>query len=176
MNKIPLATALLMLASPAFAQSAAESTGINSTFGIPPKTEDFVKEVSMSDMFEIESSKVALERGGTPTKAFAQHMVEAHSKTTAELKALIDSGKVKAPPASAMSDDQKESLDALKGLSGDEFNAAYQDDQEDAHEDAVALFERYAEEGDNLDLKAWAAKTLPDLQHHLKMAQDLEGK
>ena len=45
-----------------------------------------------------------------------------------------------------------------------------------AHKDAVSLFERYGKGGDNEDLKAWANKTLPDLQMHLKMAQDLDKK
>lgn len=176
MKKHSLTLALLMISTSAFAQSTAETTGVNSTLGIPPKTEDFVKEVSMSDMFEIESSKLALEKGSAATKAFAQQMVDAHQKTTSELKALLDSGKVKAMPATGMSDSQKKSFDELKDLSGKEFDEAYQDDQEDAHEDAVDVFKRYASEGDNADLKAWAAKTVPALEHHLKMAEELDGK
>ena len=46
--------------------------------------------------------------------------------------------------------------------------------QVDAHKDAVNLFERYAKGGDNADLKAWAAKTLPALQAHLKMAEEFK--
>ena len=42
-----------------------------------------------------------------------------------------------------------------------------------AHKDAVSLFERYAKGGDNATLKAFAAKTLPHLREHLKMAEDL---
>jgi putative membrane protein len=176
MKKLPVTFAFLMISTAAFAQSTAETTGVNSTLGIPPKTEDFVKEVSMSDMFEIESSKLALQKGNAATKAFAQQMVDAHQKTTSELKALLDSGKVKAQAATGMSDAQKSSFDELKNLSGKEFDDAYQDDQEDAHEDAVDVFKRYASEGDNPDLKAWAAKTVPALEHHLKMAEELDGK
>lgn len=128
----------------------------------------------MSDIFEIESSKLALQKGSAATKAFAQQMIDAHEKTTAELKGLIDGGKVTAPAATGMSDAQKKSFDELKDLSGKEFDDAYQDDQEDAHEDAVDVFKRYASEGDNADLKAWAAQTLPALEHHLKMAEDLD--
>jgi len=36
------------------------------------------------------------------------------------------------------------------------------------------LFERYATEGGNPDLKAFAGKHLPHLKEHLKMAQDLD--
>ncbi|MGQ3212447.1 MAG: DUF4142 domain-containing protein [Shinella sp.] len=174
MKTIATSLALFLISSAALAQSTAETTGVNSALNIPPKTEDFVKEVSMSDIFEIESSKLALQKGNAATKAFAQQMIDAHEKTTAELKGLIDGGKVTAPPATGMSDAQKKSFDELKDLSGKEFDDAYQDDQEDAHEDAVDVFKRYASEGDNADLKAWAAKTLPALEHHLKMAEDLD--
>jgi hypothetical protein len=35
--------------------------------------------------------------------------------------------------------------------------------------------ERYAKGGENNDLKAFASKTLPTLQHHLMMAEDLRS-
>jgi putative membrane protein len=38
----------------------------------------------------------------------------------------------------------------------------------------VSLFERYAKSGENADLKDWAGKTLPALQHHLDMAEKLK--
>ena len=37
----------------------------------------------------------------------------------------------------------------------------------------LVLFEQYARDGDNADLKAWAAKTLPHLKEHLAMAKRL---
>jgi putative membrane protein len=46
--------------------------------------------------------------------------------------------------------------------------------QVSAHKDAVSLFERYAKGGDNPKLKDWAGNTLPALQHHLQMAQELD--
>src|SRR5882757_6982841 len=55
--------AALAFAVPATAQSVGEKTGVNSALGITPKTEDFVKEVALSDMFEIESSKLAAQKG-----------------------------------------------------------------------------------------------------------------
>jgi putative membrane protein len=103
-------------------------------------------------------------------------MIDDHQKTSNELKALVDSGKVQAKIATGMSDAQKTAFDKLKDLSGKDFDESYRDDQEDAHEDAVDLFKRYAEEGDNPELKAWAAKTVPALEHHLKMAEELDGK
>ncbi|MGZ2504376.1 DUF4142 domain-containing protein [Rhizobium leguminosarum] len=173
MKKIIIASIAVSLAGPVMAQSAAEKTGVNSLIGVAPKTADFVQEAATSDMFEIESSKLALERGDAATKAFAQQMVTDHEKTSSELKALISGGKVQAQLPAAMTSAQQDMLDKLKGLKGDDFIKQYHSDQESAHEDAVDLFKRYGEGGDNAELKAWAASTRPALEHHLQMAEDL---
>jgi putative membrane protein len=52
-------------------------------------------------------------------------------------------------------------------------SAEYDPMQVSAHKDATSLFERYAKGGDDPKLKDWAGKTLPALQHHLEMAQDM---
>src|SRR5438477_10944144 len=85
-----------LLASPALAQSAGEKTGVNSALGISPTTADFVKEVATSDMFEIESSKLAQQKGNAPEKTFASQMVTDHTKTSDGLQGRVTSGKVKA--------------------------------------------------------------------------------
>lgn len=175
MKKILLASVFVMTATSAFAQSATESTGVNSALGVAPRTGDFILQASASDMFEIESSKLALQKGDETTKAFAQQMITDHEKTSAELKALLAGGKVQGNPVTALTEDHKEEVDELAKLEGAEFNEEYIDDQVEAHEDAVDLFKRYAEEGENAELKAWAAKTLPALEHHYKMAHDLDN-
>jgi putative membrane protein len=67
-------------------------------------------------------------------------------------------------------------LDKLKGLNGDDFTKQYHDNQVTAHKDAVSLFQRYGKGGDNDQIKNWASKTVPALEHHLQMAQDLDKK
>ncbi|MBZ5761139.1 MULTISPECIES: DUF4142 domain-containing protein [Rhizobium] len=173
MNKIILTAALLMVSTSAFAQSAAESTGVNSLMGNAPKTEDFVTEAATSDMFEIAASKLAVEKADPATKAFAEQMIADHTKTSAEMKAMVDSGKVKVAIPTAMTSSQQGMIDKLNGLKGDDFNKQYHSDQVSAHKDAVDLFKRYGDGGDNADLKTWATKTRPALEHHLMMAQDL---
>src|SRR5437763_5408768 len=166
----------LLLASPILAQSAGEKTGVNSALGISPTTADFVKEVATSDMFEIESSKLAQQKGNAPEKTFASQMVTDHTKTSDELKGLVTSGKVKAELPAALDSSHQSKLDKLKGTSGNNFSSEFNSMQVSAHKDAVDLFERYAKGGDNADLKEWTGKTLPALKHHLEMAQDLDKK
>jgi putative membrane protein len=172
-NKISIIAACVLLAGPAIAQSVGEKSGINSVIGISPSTPDFVKEVAISDMFEIESSKLAAERADGPTKTFASQMVKDHTKTSTELKSEA-AGLSNASIPTALDSPHQSKLDKLKGLNGADFTKSYHDVQVSAHKDAVSLFERYAKGGDNEKLKAWAAKTLPDLRHHLEMAQALD--
>ena len=170
-----LATAAVALcvATPVFAQSVPEKTGVNSTLGISPSTQDFVTEAANSDMLEIESSKLVAAKGDAKDKAFAEQMIKDHTATSAELKALVISGKVAADLPAAMDKAHGAKLDKLNSLSGADFTKAYEDMQLAAHKDAVSLFERYAKGGDNATLQAFAAKTLPHLREHLKMAEDL---
>lgn len=164
-----------LLAAPSvLAQSIGEKTGINSLVGVSPKTEDFVLQAAISDMFEIQTSQLALERGDEKTKAYAKQMIADHEKTSGEMKAMVEGGKVKATIPTALDSSHQSKLDTLKGLNGADFNKQYHSDQVTAHKNAVDLFQRYANGGENAELKAWAGKTAPALDHHLKMAQDLD--
>jgi putative membrane protein len=171
-----IAFGCLLLASPVLAQSTGEKTGVNSALGISPTTADFVKEVAISDMFEIESSKLAQDKGNAAEKTFASQMITDHTKTSTELKGLVTSGKVKAELPTALDSSHQSKLDKLKSESGKDFSSDYDSIQVSAHKDAVSLFERYAKGGDNPDLKNWAGKTLPTLKHHLEMAENLKKK
>jgi putative membrane protein len=174
MKRSIIALASLLLAAPALAQSVGEKTGVNSALGISPSTADFVKEVAVSDMFEIQSNTLAQDKGNAAEKTFASQMVTDHTKTSTELKELVSSGKVQAELPSALDSSHQSKLDKLKGETDKDFSSDFDSMQVSAHKDAVSLFERYAKGGDNADLKDWAGKTLPALKHHLEMAQDLD--
>jgi putative membrane protein len=139
-----------------------------------PSTEEFAKKVALSDLMEIESSQLALSRQpDADTKPFAEQMVKDHQETSKELKGLVESGKVKVVLPTSLDTEHQRKLDELKSKSGKEFDRAFDQMQLQAHQEAVALFEQYAQAGDNPDLKAWAFKTLPRLKEHLEMAKQL---
>ncbi len=66
-------------------------------------------------------------------------------------------------------------LDQLRNQSGENFQKDYDQMQLKGHQEAVSLFENYAQNGDNPALRRWAAKTLPHLKQHLSMAEKLNG-
>jgi putative membrane protein len=171
MKKLALAAVLIACALPVGAETLPEKTGINSTLGIAPKTVDFVQEAAISDMFEIQSSKLALDKLSGPEKEFANTMIADHTKTTNELTGLAK--ETNTPVPGAMDSSHQSMLDKLKSLSGDDFRKQYFSDQVSGHESAVSLFKRYGDGGENAKMKSWAATTLPHLQHHLGMAQQI---
>ena len=172
MKRTIIALGCILLASPALAQSAGEKTGVNSALGIAPKTEDFIKEAAMSDMLEIEAAKLAQQKGNATEKTFAAQMITDHTKTSSELKGMV-SGDMKAALPNALDDSSQKKLDKLRDAKPEDFAAEYDPMQVSAHKDATSLFERYAKGGDDPKLKDWAGQTLPALQHHLEMAQDM---
>jgi putative membrane protein len=177
--KIVLTTAIaaaIMMTSPSFAQSVGEKTGVNSALGVAPKTADFVKEAAMSDLTEIAASKVGQERGDAKQKAFSAKMIDDHTKTSQQLKNLVKEEKISGELPTLLDSNHQSKIDKLRGAKPDDFSSDFNSMQVSAHKDAVSLFERYAKGGDNDKLKSWAAKTLPDLKHHLEMAQDLDKK
>ena len=177
MKRSIIALGCVLLAGPALAQSVGEKTGVNSALGISPTTADFVKEVANSDIFEIQSSTLAEDKGNAPEKTFASQMIIDHTKTSQELKGLVTSRKVKAEVPAVLDTSYQNKLDKLRGESGRDFSSDYDSMQVNGHKDAVSLFERYAKGGDNADLKEWAGKILPTLKHHLDMAEGLkEGR
>ncbi len=140
--------ALVLFAAPAVAASLTEKTGVNAALGVSPSTPDFVSGAAIGGMFEIRSSELAVAKStDAATKAFAEQMIRDHTKASAELAALATKiGGLTVP--TALDAGHQSELDDLAKESGTDFDDAYADDQQDAHEDAVSLFKRYAEGGD----------------------------
>ena len=132
---------------------------------------DFVAKAAASDMFEIEAAKLAATKAKSPeVKTFAADMVTAHTKTTEGLKkAIADSGQTAlALPTVLPSDLQGKLTDLGKA---DNFDKAYMDNQVDAHQAALDVLQRYAQDGDVPAIRAFAATTAPTVQQHLDKAR-----
>lgn len=136
--------------------------------------QSFVNAVTTSDAFEIESSRMALSQGvSEDIKAFAQHMIDAHTKSKANLKQAVNKTsevlELRGPDPGI-----KQKLDSLRLLKGTEFDKAYRTEQIAAHENALKTLRDYASSGTDPILKAFANETAPVVDGHLEAAQDLK--
>jgi putative membrane protein len=174
MKRLLLATACVLMFTPAFGETPGEKLGVNAALGISPTTQDFVTEAATSGLFEIKTSQLAEERGDDAAKGFAKTMITDHQKIGDELKDLVQTKNIGVTIPTELTSLQQSKFDDLGKLQGADFNKQYRDDQYSAHKDAVSLFQRYAKGGENTDLRDWAAKVEPTLEHHLDMARDLD--
>jgi putative membrane protein len=139
-----------------------------------PSTPHFVRKAAMSDMYEVEAGKIASEKGQSDAvKQFGKHMVEAHSKTTEELKAIVQAEKLNVESPDKLDDKHQGMIDDLNNAKPEDFDKTYAEQQVKAHKKAVKLFDGYAEDGENAAVKQFAANTLPTIKRHLEEAKKL---
>jgi putative membrane protein len=135
----------------------------------------FMKQAAQNGAAEIEASKLAASKAKSPeVKAFAEQMVADHTKVADELKQLAATKKVDLPEGPSVK--QKAELKLVSSADSDKFDARYSKSFGfKAHEETIKMFEEAAKDAKDADVKAWAAKTLPGLKHHLEMAKALPG-
>lgn len=156
--------------NPANMGSDTNSTKTENTLSGDDKS--FFNNAAEAGLAEVEGGKLAQQKASTSeVKDFAARMVTDHGKVNEELKALAESkGATVSTEPSLM---QKGELKALS-LLDDKFDENYVDRMGvAAHESTIELFQDTIKNSEDADIKAFAEKTLPSLQEHLKMAQDL---
>jgi putative membrane protein len=143
--------------------------------GRDQNSEHFAKESAQGGMVEVQMGRLAAERGSNPAvKQFGQQMVDDHSKANNEMTQLAARKNIQLPQE--MTAEQKSTMDKLSKLSGAEFDREYVDAMVKDHEHDVEDFQIQADKGNDADVKAFAAKTLPVLQKHLQMIRDIKSK
>jgi putative membrane protein len=158
-------------AKPATGQGATKSAAGT----LPAAETTFVKEAAIGGMAEVEMGQLASTKAqSADVKQFGQRMVDDHGKANNELKSLASQKNVTLP--AELDAKHKALRDKLEKMSGAEFDRAYMAEMVADHNKDVASFSREAKSGKDPELKAWAAKTLPTLQEHQKMAREINSK
>ena len=143
------------------------------TANVDAGVKNFVEKIALSDMYEIEASKIALERSKVqPVKDYAQMMIDAHTATSGELAPLAAAASV-APPT-ALDNDHVGKLDELRNASVEDFDDKYIDQQTDAHENALNTLKDFAMNGKDAGLQGFASKTAPAVDAHLQQVKALD--
>jgi putative membrane protein len=135
----------------------------------------FVTMAAQASWAEIATGQIAQKNGASDAvRQFGQRMVQDHGMANKELETIA--GKLGMTPPKEP--DAKHQADAkmLAGLSGAEFDRQYSSHMVMDHEMTIALFEKQAKGGGDASLRAFAAKQLPILQEHHKMARALPGQ
>ena len=131
----------------------------------------FVMKAANAGMEEVDLGKLAVEKASSDeVKKFGQRMVDDHSKAGDELKTLAQNKHITLP--SATDPHGKATYDRLSKLSGAAFDRAYIQAMVVGHRQALNDFRMETKMGQDADVKGWAAKTLPTIEAHVKLAQN----
>ncbi|HPU49951.1 MAG TPA: DUF4142 domain-containing protein [Burkholderiaceae bacterium] len=159
--------------SPTTARNNA-GTAAGQTGRLARQDRSFVEDAAESGMAEVQMGKLAQQRASNPeVRRHGERMVADHSKANEELTSLAQAKGIKLP--SGPSRAQQRMHDNMAKLQGDKFDRLYMAQMVSDHRKAVSLFEKEARSGDNADLKAFAQKTLPTLQEHLKLTETVNA-
>jgi len=135
----------------------------------------FATEAAQGGQTEVALGKLAVSKASNPdVKEFGQRMVDDHSKANDELKSLAMSKSFALP--SGIGSKNSAVVAKLSKLSGTAFDRAYMKDMVEDHVHDVAAFAKESKSAKDPDLKAWAGRTLPTLEDHLKMARAAAAK
>jgi len=155
--------ASLALAAPAFAQPVPQAPGLQAR----TTAATYVAMAASSDTYEMESSKLALAHASNPdVRSFAQMMTTDHANTSAAVLAAAKQASVGLPGGPNAK--HTSMLKQLREAGHAKMERLYVDQQVMAHEEALALHQSFAAQGDNPALRAAAASAVPIVQRHLE--------
>jgi putative membrane protein len=134
----------------------------------------FVQKAAMAGMAEVELGQLAQQKASDDqVKQFGAHMVQDHGKANDELKQVASAKGLQLP--TGLDGKHAKGMKKLQQLSGADFDREYATMMVADHKEVVSEFQKQAKSSKDADVKAFAEKTLPTLQEHLKMAQALNG-
>jgi putative membrane protein len=135
----------------------------------------WVMKVAQGGMLEVELGKLAQAQASSEAvKEFGNRMVTDHNKANDELSQLASRKGITLP--TALDAKHQATKYKLSKLSGAAFDKAYMDDMVKDHRTDVAEFKKESTSGQDAEVKAFATKTLPTLEEHLSLAEQMAAK
>ena len=147
--------------------------GFASTGAIAASDESFVKKANQGGLTEVKMGELAQQRAQSPeVKEFAQHLVNEHQQANAELQELAKAEGIELKDE--LSGKHKQTVDRLEKANGQAFDKKFMEAVVKEHKKDIKEFKKQAQNGKDPDVKDWAQKTLPALEKHLQMAQQVQ--
>lgn len=139
------------------------------------KSSAFAIKAANGGMMEVELGRWAqTHSSNTKVKEFGAMMVADHSKANGDLKAIAAAKGILLPDT--VDAETKMHMDAMMAKKGGAFDKAYVNMMVEDHEKDVAEFEKASKELPDVELKNFAARTLPVLQKHHSAIQSIKTK
>jgi putative membrane protein len=151
-------------------ETATDTSGMNPASSDP---KDFMEQAAVGGIMEVEAGKVAqTQASSAAVKEFAALMVKDHTTANEELKGIAAKKSVTLP--TSLPADKQQHLDAMKKMSGAEFDKHYIGMMVEDHGKTVSLFQAGSKNSDQ-EASAFASKTLPIIEGHYTKAKEIQS-
>lgn len=141
----------------------------------PANGQDYATMAAASDLFEIESSRLAQQKSqNQQVKDLAQMLITDHTRSTEQLMAATRQAQPPITVTPQLNAEQQANMQALQGATGAEFDRLYIQQQIPAHEKALQMAQGFAQNGDVPALKQHAQTVSGPVQRHLERARQLQ--
>lgn len=141
----------------------------------PTDAMGFAAMAGASDLYEIQSSQIALQKSqNADVRRMAQMMIDHHTQTTQTLTAAAQAAGMTPPPPQLMPM-QQQMIAQLQAADGMAFDRLYVTQQVQAHQMALNLHGNYAQRGDTPQLRTAAQSAVPIVTGHLQEFQRMQG-
>jgi putative membrane protein len=175
--RLSIAASLLLVTLPAVAQMQRSETPPGARTQMQPQTQgvttrDFVDQAWNISTFEIQAARAAEPK--VKDKAFRDYsmMIDRdHAKMNDELSSIASKLSLAMPKS--LDEQHQRKLDQLTSASDRDFEKLFKTQQVDGHQQAIKLFQSYAANGDNAELRSWAKDEVATLERHLDRADAL---
>jgi putative membrane protein len=153
---------------PASSQQAAAGSGAVGTGGAGANLsdEEFVRDVALKNMAEVELSRMAVDKATRPEiKAFAQKMIAEHETAGHNLRSVVSGARIEWP--AQLDEKHRKTADDLTKKQGANFDRDYLEAMVEGHQDFAAKLESRLDVQSLADWKTAAAgrthsKALPE--------------
>lgn len=147
--------------------------GVSGAAAPPPEPQSFVLAATEAGLLEVESARVAMNAStNAAVKTYADRVLTDHGKVDAELAVMAKQKSITVP--TELDAARSSALQSLRDKSIAEFDAAYVQQVLQRQARTLELFRANLANGD-AELAAYAARTLPLLQEHLRLARQLQA-
>lgn len=139
--------------------------------------QDFVRLAAASDLFEMESARLAIAatRNGD-VRQFAQMILADHQQATAALARAASQAQPPVPVTPILNPQQRQMLTALRAVQPDAFDRLYLQQQVAAHTEALAALQAYARSGEIPPFRQHASTVAGPVERHLTRARELAAR
>lgn len=161
--------------TPTFRKSALGAALLGLAFGasaapLAHEDREFITKSSLDGMTEVELGTLASQKAVNPkVKEFGLRMKKDHGNANEDLASLARAKEMALPAKLDAAHDRD--VAELGRKTGADFDHEYMEMMVKDHKKDVKEFEKQAKSSKDPDVRSFAARTLPTLQEHLKLAQ-----